>query len=83
MTLFEQIIYLADYIEANRDFSDCVFLRNYFNINIGNCSSAEQRLEILRSTMVLSFDLTIKNLIDEGKSIDFDTIKARNYFLKL
>ena len=61
MTLFEQIIYLADYIEANRDFSDCVFLRNYFNINIGNCSSAEQRLEILRSTMVLSFDLTIKN----------------------
>ena len=31
--------------------------------------------------MVLSFDLTIKNLIDEGKRIDKDTIDSRNYFL--
>ena len=30
MTLFEMIIYLADYIESGRTFEDCVYLREYF-----------------------------------------------------
>ena len=82
MTLFEQIIYLADYIEENRDFEDCILLRNYFYDNIKNANEFEQKIDVLTNTMVLSFDLTIKNLIQEERAIDFDTIKARNYFLK-
>ena len=81
MTLFEAIIYLADYIEDTRTFEDCVKLREYFYKNIEKANSHEQKIEVLRKTMVLSFDFTIKNLIDEGKLIDFDTIKARNYFI--
>lgn len=81
MTLFEAIIYLADYIEDTRTFEDCVKLREYFYKNIEKANSDEQKIEVLRKTMVLSFDFTIKNLIDEGKLIDFDTIKARNYFI--
>ena len=79
MTLFEMIIYLADYIEAGRTFEDCVYLRDYFYDRI---NKHEDKLEVLRKTMVLSFDLTIKNLISEKKLIDLDTINARNYFLK-
>ena len=81
MTLFEIIIYLADYIEEGRTFEDCVYLRNYFYDKIDSAKSYEEKLEVLRKTMVLSFDLTIKNLIDEGKRIDKDTIDSRNYFL--
>lgn len=81
MSLFEAIIYLADYIESGRTFEDCVLLRNYFYDNIKNANSFDDKLEILRKTMVLSFDLTIKNLIEENKQIDMDTIEARNYFL--
>lgn len=82
MTLFESIIYLADYIEKNRTFPDCVKLREYFYNNLEKCDTIEQKKEILRMTMVLSFDMTIKNLIEESRGIDLDTIKARNYFLK-
>ncbi len=81
MTLFEILIYLADYIEKGRTFEDCVELRKYFYENIKNTRSYEEKLEVLRKTMVLSFDMTIKNLISEGKRIDKDTINARNYFL--
>lgn len=81
MSLFESIIYLADYIEDTRTFEDCVKLRNYFYSNIKNANSYAEKLDVLRKTMVLSFDFTIKNLIDEGKMIDRDTINARNYFL--
>lgn len=79
MTLFEAIIYLADYIEEGRTFEDCVYLRNYFYSEL---EKQEDKLEVLRKTMVLSFDLTIAGLIKEGKPIDSDTIDARNYFLK-
>ena len=81
MSLFDSIIYLADYIEAGRTFEDCIILRNYFYDNLENATTIEQKLEVFRQTMVKSFDLTIKNLIDEGKQIDSDTINARNYFL--
>lgn len=81
MSIFDIIIYLADYIELGRTFEDCVYLRKFFYDRIKKANTKEERLEVLRKTLVLSFDLTIKNLIDEGKSIDSDTINSRNYFL--
>ena len=81
MSLFETLIYLADYIEATRTFEDCVILRKYFYENISKCNAYEDKLEVLRQTMIISFNMTIKNLIEEGKQIDSDTINARNYFI--
>ena len=81
MTLFEAIIYLADYIEAGRTFDDCVILRNYFYEKLDLASNYSEKIEALRLSMVKSFDLTIKNLLDENKIVDNDTIEARNYFL--
>lgn len=81
MTLFEAIIYLADYIEPGRTFGDCIRLREFFYDGIKNAASMEEKFEVLRQTMVLSFDMTISNLIEEGKAVDYDTVEARNYFL--
>jgi nicotinate-nucleotide adenylyltransferase len=81
MSVFEAIIYLADYIEETRTFADCVELRRYFYDNIGKAHSYEDKLEVLRSALVLSFDMTIKNLLDEGKVVDFYTMSARNYLI--
>lgn len=81
MSLFEAIIYFADYIEAGRTFDDCVKLREFFYSKITNATNFSEKIEVLRLAMVLSFDMTIKNLIQEGKAIDNDTVEARNYFL--
>ena len=81
MSIFEMLIYLADYIEDGRTFEDCVVLRKFFYDKIKFSKTMEEKLETLRKTMLFSFDLTIKNLIDEGKIIDADTIESRNYFL--
>lgn len=81
MTLFQSIIYLADYIEESRSFADCVVLRKYFYDQINKADSTDEMFAALVNTMVESFNLTIKNLIEERKNIDSDTIKARNYFL--
>lgn len=79
MSLFEAIIYLSDYIEENRTFPDCVNLRYYFYSGI---REGRDPMLHLYDTLVLSFDTTIKLLMEENAGIDEDTIGARNYFLE-
>ena len=81
MTLFEALLYLADYMEPTRTFADCVTLRRFFYEKVTAVKAAEERMEALRQTMVLSFDMTIRQLLAEGALVDRDTIEARNWFL--
>ena len=79
MTEFESIVYLADYIEKTRTFPDCVELRRYFWDGVAEPGS--DVAEHFKKTMVLSFDMTIRNLIEENAPIDRDTVAARNRFI--
>ena len=81
MSYMDCIIYLADYIEPTRKFEDCKQLRAYFWDGIRAGNTAAENLTHLYKTMVLSFDLTIKNLLDEGCVVAPDTVAARNAFL--
>lgn len=78
MTVFESIIFLADYIEETRTFDDCVAVRKYFYDHISLCAD---KLKVLRETMVYAFDLTVKGLVDDGGIIDGHTVAARNFFI--
>ena len=80
MSDFEAIIYLADYIEDTRTFPDCVELRRYFREAL---ASGEDRYTVLYRTMVRSFDMTVRSLLDDGKLVCEDTVRARNYFIKM
>ena len=78
MSVCEKIIYLADYIDDSRKFDDCVKLREYFwGRNIGEMSDAEKN-DHLRDTLIISYDMTIKNLLDENSPVAKDTFDARN-----
>lgn len=81
MSIFEMLIYLADYIEDTRTFEDCVTLRNQFYSGISEANTVEERLAVLRRTMITSFDMTIRCLISEGALVDRDTLEARNWFI--
>ncbi|MBQ9151255.1 MAG: HD domain-containing protein [Clostridia bacterium] len=78
MTLTEKLLYLADYIDESRIFPDCVRLRSYFwGANPENMSM-EDRLIHLRRTLIMSYDMTMRALINEGAIISPDTTFARN-----
>ena len=81
MSVFEMLIYLADYIEDTRTFEDCVKLRNQFYKGIERAEDHKERLSVLRKAMITSFDMTVKCLIEEGALVDRDTIEARNWFI--
>ena len=81
MSLVEKMLYLADYIDNSRTFSDCVKLREFFFSKDAGKMEEGERIEHLNRTLLLSFDMTIKALLDEGNIISKDTINARNDIL--
>lgn len=78
MSLAAKLVYLADYIDMSRTFSDCVALRNFFFGGEPERMDADARLAHLRETLILSFDMTVRALVEEGKPISVDTAHARN-----
>lgn len=69
MTLLEKIIYMADLIEEGRNFPLVDELRDL---------SYNKRLD---EALLLSFNNTIKFVIDKNQLIHPRTVKARNYIL--
>lgn len=80
MTLEQQLLYLADYIDETRRFPDCVRLRNQFWSDGGDpaAMSPEDRILHLRRILLKSFDMTIAALMSEGGVISPDTFHIRN-----
>ncbi|MBQ9784712.1 MAG: HD domain-containing protein [Clostridia bacterium] len=78
MTLTEKLLYLADYIDESRTFDACVTLRNYFFDAQPAQMDMAAREELLRKTLLLSYDFTIRDLLDGGKTVAPDTVDARN-----
>ena len=78
MTLCEQIVYLADYIDDSRTFPDCVVLREAFWGKNPESMSAEQRKTHLWQVLVQSFDMTIAGIMEDGAPVSPDTFCARN-----
>lgn len=78
MTLTERLLYLADYIDESRTFENCVILRRYFWGAEPERMTATEREALLRDTLILSFDMTVRDLLDEGKPVAEETMQARN-----
>ncbi len=78
MTLPEKLLYLADYIDESRTFRNCVILRRYFFGAQPETMTPEEREALLRETLILSYDMTIGDLLAEGRSVALDTVQARN-----
>lgn len=75
MTLLEKLLYLADYIEPTRTFPDCVRLRACFYEQI---AEGEDPFSVLDDILLLSFDMTISDLLRSRQPIHRDTVAARN-----
>ena len=81
MTLTEKLLYLADYIDESRSFHNCVLLRRYFWGADPVSMKDEERAQLLRDTLILSYDMTVRDLLEDGVPIAEDSVCARNQLL--
>ena len=68
MSMLTQIIYIADYIEPNRDFEGVDELR-------------EMAYSDIEKAIMTGLDYTLEELIERGSMFHPDTVHARNWFL--
>ena len=78
MTLCEKLIYLADYIDMSRTFEDCVKLREFFFSKNPENMDMTSRLAHLDDTLIMSYDMTMRGLLEDGTPISPDTADERN-----
>ena len=69
MSLLEKIIYIADASEPGRNYPGVERLRSEMKTDID-------------SAVLAALESTIKLVSDEGKFLDDDTVKARDYLLE-
>lgn len=81
MTLYDKLLFLADYIEKTRTWGPCKALRRVFWKKIRLCADAEERRSALDYAVRLGIDSTLQDLIEEEKFIHPDTLAARNSLL--
>ncbi len=82
MSVFDEIIFLADYIEEGRTFLMCTNVREeYFN-EIMAAKNREECIFVLHRAMVLSLDNTIKWFVSRGKTYHERTALTRDAILK-
>ena len=75
MPITTKLMYLSDFIEPTRTFPDCVKLRAIF---YGMIEKGD-KLRVLDEIMLISLDMTIADLKDNGHKVHSDTEKAREY----
>ena len=78
MTLFDAIIYIADYIEDRRTNDFCVKLKEYFWSAEPSRMGIEDRITHLWKTVLYSLDMTIENITSRGGHVDKQTLFARD-----
>ncbi len=81
MQIADKLLYLADYIDDSRTFVDCVRLREIFWGADPAAMDETVRLAHLRDVLILSFDMTVRGLLEDGVPVGLDSIAARDHLL--
>lgn len=80
MSVFDKIIFLADFIEEGRIYPDSVLTRN-FVIDSMIPGETEKNIEILNRACIMEIDSTISHLERLGKSVNRITYLAKKSIL--
>lgn len=80
MSVFDEIIFLADFIEDTRTYPSSVSLRSYVfeNMKLGK---TEENLKILHKACIMSIDFTAEHLKKNKKCINTKNVLTRNALL--
>jgi len=82
MSLYEKLLFLADYIEKNRTWPSCKAVRRYFYRNLKGAEGPEEKLLALDRAVLFGLNATLNELIESDQFIHRDTVDARNDLLR-
>ena len=81
MSVFDEIIYLADYIEENRTYPMCIEVREFYNEASTKANCVDEQILALHLACIKALDNTIKEFTSRGKSYNQMTKLTRDSLL--
>ena len=81
MSLFDEIIYIADYVEDGRTYPACVEVRDMLFSGLKAATDEQERLTALHKATLKSLENTINKLLFQGRILNERTKEAREYIL--
>ena len=81
MSVFDEIIFIADFVEDGREYVACKEIRNLLFSRLSAAESREECLKILHLMVVEVIDFTFKYLEERGKSVNSRMILAKKAVL--
>ena len=81
MSLFDEIIFIADYVEDNRKHLNCVNVREKLYGAFNSSRDREECVAHLHKATMSVLELTIIDLLKNGKCLNERTVSTRNAFL--
>ena len=80
LTLFDKLLYVADYIEEKRGFPDCMKMRDFVHKGMEENDNFNKRLEILDRAVYNIADNTVKFLTVRNMYVHPNTPLMRDYY---
>lgn len=81
MSLFDEIIFVADYIEEGRTYDPCVKVREFLYSAFKHSHTREECILYLHMATLQALEYTLVDLIQNKKIISERTVLTRNAFL--
>lgn len=81
MSLFDEIIYIADYVEDGRTYTACVEVREMLFSGLSSATNEKERLTALHKASLKSLENTINKLLFQGRILNERTKEARDYII--
>ena len=81
MSLFDEIIFVADYVEDGRTYPACVAVRESLYSAFSLAKDREECIMHLHDATIAALDNTIMEIVRAGKYLNLRTVKARNAFI--
>ena len=77
MSVFDEIIFISDYIEMGRTYPSCIAVREYLFKSLG-AGDLEKNIAALHKSCILAIEYTAENLAQRGKKICPVSLLAKN-----
>ncbi|MCQ2435578.1 MAG: HD domain-containing protein [Clostridia bacterium] len=80
MTVFDMVLFVADFTEAGRKYDTCKEMREYLHAECGKISATDTKAveKLITSVTLKILSETIAHLTDKGAVIDLRTVSAYN-----
>ena len=79
LTILGAMLFVADFTEEGRDYPDCVSLRELL---YSQSLEGEDGMRHFKSVVLKALDLSLSELIEDGRPIALKTVEARNALIR-